>query len=162
MKLVKKFSKIAALCMFIAALSTSCETDDSSTPEQPIVPDNLSGQLDLSSYEIDFGSFQARATNSNLGAKQQDSDTTVVLTLTNGSDLIVNRLSSSINFDGGGAGVELRFSPLDPGASIDVPFTYKVTTTTPGTYTGQASLTPTFENDSIGAPLVVDLKATLE
>ena len=162
MKLVKKFTKIVTLVMFMAAVSTSCETDDSSTPERPITLDNLSGTLDLSSYEIDFGTFEANTTNSNLGAKQQDSDTTVVLTLTNGSDLIVNRLSSSINFDGGGAGVELRFSPLNPGESLDVPFTYKVTTTTPGMYTGQASLTPTFENDSIGAPLVVDLKATLE
>ncbi len=155
-----KFSKIATFFVLTIAALISCDSDDSSTPEQPVIPGNLSGELLLSADKVDFGSFEIK--ESELAAKIQDPDTTVTLTLINETSLILNKVSAEVSFDGGGAGVELSVSPLSPGDSLDVPFTYKVTTTTPGMYTGEAKLTPTFENDSIGEPLVVALEATLE
>ncbi len=163
MKTVKKLSSIATMFIFVAASLVSCEKDDNSTtPEQPIIPSNLSGIVELDTYNVDFGTFKATAPKASKAVKEQQADTTVVLTLTNGSSLKIKGLSSSVDFDGGGVATKIKWSGLEPGESIQVPYEYKINEEFPGTFTGTASLTPTFENDSIGEPLKTTLKVIIE
>ncbi len=104
----------------------------------------------LDKYEVDFGTVQRSA------KKGTPKTSEVVLKLTNKSDQTLESLGSSIEFPGS-ASVKLNFSPLAPGESIEVPFTFAPGSLKAGEYTGKATLTP-----SIGDPIEVELKAVVE
>ncbi len=141
MKILKTCLNTALVLAFFSFAMVSCESDDDNTePTDKVV---------LSSYEVDFGTVR----NSSLKSIKDTSE--VVLTLINKSDKVVESLSSSIEFPGH-AGIKLTFSPLAPGDSIKVPFTFAPGSLEPGEYKGKATLTP-----SIGEPIEVQLKATV-
>lgn len=123
----------------------SCESENVNTEN----PGPISGLIELSSYEIDFGEIKAFPGKSFMDLKEE------VLTLYNNTDSTLIGLGSYITFPGR-AGVSLKFSPVASGDSISVPFTYSADGLAPGEYTGEAKLIP-----SIGDTLTVELKATV-
>ncbi|MDH7445932.1 hypothetical protein [Aquimarina sp. 2201CG14-23] len=147
MKLIKKNAhlNVYILLLSITLIQISCDSDND---DSIVIPD--SNLITISQSEINFGEVVQ-----NTSGKNQNEISEVTLTLTNNSDEILNSLGASIEFPGS-VSVNLSFSPLDPGESIDVPFTFAPGNLEPGIYTGTATLTP-----SIGEPLEVKLEATV-
>lgn len=141
---MKKLKVVWAMIAFVAVGFTACSDDDSND-----TPVNENGKVILDSYEVDFGEVVQSQ------GKSEEDPKEVTLTLTNNTEETVEELSSSIEFPGQAA-VNLDFTPLAPGESIDVVFTFSPSGLEPGEYTGKATLTP-----SIGEPLEVALKATV-
>ncbi len=144
--------KIPVYALMMASLTisvTSCDSDDDNGTDEVVeTPVLEQGLISLSARKVDFGKV-AKTT----AQKNAPEESRIVLTLTNNSDETLTSLDAAIEFPGK-ASVDLTFSPVAPGDSIDVPFTFAATNVEPGMYTGKATLTP-----SIGDPLEVELVA---